>query len=281
MTTEHIREVPSDLPRARLYIEEISEIEKIITNVLDAAAGASFEYVIEDTLRITTLDELLSHGGNTTRFELVLVTSSYSHPIRQSLLRFKAGTFWNEAPRFSCPYDLKDREFDLYARVLSIFQGRQLRIANALQELPSWIIGPVEMLPIMLLLPQLDAVQFGHPKLSLLFFCLEILGVREILLAHRKSKVYLVRHRQDTLAKKQRANERIEKIMWLIVGALIGSVATIITPTFQALGLAHTSLLCLASGSNLRLPPLPHGPASAQKQRLAEKRLKRKGQHPD
>lgn len=238
MATWQIREVPSDLPCARLYLDDITEIERILTSAFGVDAGVSFEYIVGETLRITTLEELLAHGGYTTQFQLVLVMPRLGYsglPRRNVVLEFRAGTIWNSEPRFRCPYDLENREFDLYARLLQIFQGRSMKITNALKALPAWITTTCYVIFLGCLFAPSSVT--GHALLSMLLLSFAVFSgvvlISGFLLANRKSRVNFTRHREDTLAKKQRRDERLEKLIWLFVGSLIGCASTIIIQHFK------------------------------------------------
>jgi hypothetical protein len=229
MTIERIREAPSQLPHARLYIDDIREIENIIRGAFGNSEGISFEYIVDESLRISTADELLAHGSYCTDFVLVLC-GEHLNIRQQPILRFlKSGH-----PRFTAPYDLSEQEFELYGRIRVVFEDRALKLTNALRNLPSWLTYPFQALSFVYVIIAFELTRSRHIALAWMVACLSVIGASMWWLTDfRKSRVYLTRHREDTLAKKQRRDERIEKLLWLLVGVGIGSVATIITQHFS------------------------------------------------
>lgn len=78
MTKKAIRTVPSELPHARIYLDDLFEIEAILLDEfskLTNPPSVSFEYEIDGNVMMTTHDELLDHGGHTTDFSLNICTT--------------------------------------------------------------------------------------------------------------------------------------------------------------------------------------------------------------
>jgi hypothetical protein len=225
MAVHKIRETPSHLPFARLYIDDILEIESVVREALGTGTDVRFEYIVDESVRISTLEDLLSHGGYATDFALVLCSEQLN--VREQVILRLLSHF---SPSFNAPYDLKAEQFDLYGRVRIIFEDRAMTLTNALRGLPAAINTLLIVLPLICVFISIPVVRSGHQWVAWFIACVSVLSASALWIeGFRKSRVYFARHREDALAKKQRRSERVEKLIWMIFGVAFGCLGTILT----------------------------------------------------
>jgi hypothetical protein len=157
MAIHKIHAVPDDLPHARLYLDDIEEISRIL---LEAAAAAQAEsarrfekdlgsdtqslagkaaaeaiskrdlhvnYTIGDS-RMDSISDLQTYGGSTANFRIQVGTWGNG-------IRFY---FWSK-PTIEL-HSLDDKsQWSTYGKIKSVFERRQLRTKNAIEALPGWL----------------------------------------------------------------------------------------------------------------------------------------------
>ena len=236
MTTTAIRKVPSSLPHARIYLDDLFEIENLLRDEFLKrfdASSISFEYAIDKSVAMTTHEELIEHGGYAAHFSLSV--SGGSRYLGWAFLYFDG----NSAPHFSAPYDLRESEWALFGKVSQIFRARRDWLKNLYESVPGWLI--FGLWAVMFVVG--DVVQVVVPKnpvirplivpyvaftaLSLTFIGLVLVGL------FRKNRIYLRLVRQDQKARAAAMKERIEKLIWLLAGSIIGVVATLVARHFS------------------------------------------------
>jgi hypothetical protein len=129
MAIRTIREIPSKLPHAHLYLDDIEEVSTILLAAAPASADQKEQpriiYTIGDT-ELDSIADLQTRGGNTTnlrigRWGFGLTFRFYAQP---EVELYGLGT---------------DQAWATYGKIKSIFDRRQLRIKNAIGSLPRWL----------------------------------------------------------------------------------------------------------------------------------------------
>src|SRR3981081_3622680 len=135
MSIQRIHTVPSDLPHARLYLDDLEEISRILVDALVSSSDEGLEqsrvvYRVGD-LRMDSIDDLQQRGGSAKELEMQVKVGPY----RELGLRFSG--MLEPSLRL---YSLKDPEhWAVYAKIKSIFERRQLTLKNSIASLPSWL----------------------------------------------------------------------------------------------------------------------------------------------
>jgi hypothetical protein len=128
-----IRQVYRELPHARLYLDDLVEIESILSEAHSRLANPStivFEYEVDREVKLTTHQDLKDHEGFSTYFVLNIVTESGS---QQRVLELYSSL----RPQFSIPCFLKDdNQWAVFGRVESVFKSREDRFKTACYVLP-------------------------------------------------------------------------------------------------------------------------------------------------
>src|SRR6266404_4036398 len=130
------------LPHARLYLDDIDEISKLLLEeytsaltALNAKYQAKYQLpanrnvVSDEAVKIVyrvgdsqmdSIDDLQEHGGYATNFSLIVLDST-SHA-ELDLHSFHVN------PKLRLGYPLEEEQWSVYARVKAIFDRRQLKL---------------------------------------------------------------------------------------------------------------------------------------------------------
>jgi hypothetical protein len=212
LTTTAIRSVPTNLPHARIFLDDLIEIESLLIDEfsrLPNAESISFEYAIDGNIAMTTHEELIEHGGYATEFSLSI--SNGSRRLSTGLLDIGGGI----NPRFNIPYQLKESEWAVYGKVEQIFEARKDRLKSFCQSVPSWVMFC--FWAIIAVLGSAGSTLRGEPAfiarpLLMAYFAVGAVFfpfMSVLLLAYfRKNRIYFRRIRQDQKARTDLAPEK-------------------------------------------------------------------------
>jgi hypothetical protein len=201
----HVQEVPNELPHARLYLDDIETITRILTEEISQAviarersrpagipteANAAAAPEIKVLYRIgqeemDSIDDLLSQGGNVADLE---VRVSETRAWLPCALRFS----WASPPRLDLRGVREDKEWEIHARVREVFEKRGMLVKNFIDLLPNSV--KYGALWLMIALPTADLLFRGSLRavfmvqgfIFLIFLCCLVASIRP-------SRVYLVR----------------------------------------------------------------------------------------
>jgi hypothetical protein len=211
MAIRTVRHIPDELPHARLYLDDIEEISAILRDAFAPTATklgieSKVIYKIGD-IRMDSIDDLQTRGGSTK--ELEVSTGGLGPSVR-------FGSFLNPEVQLHIVDD--EEAWAIYGKIRSIFEPRQLRVKNAIAALPEWLKWFVwPFLPFSLVL-----TPYSHREV---YFIVGYVLVTAIIgyVSVRPSRVVLVRyHERRKKASEERAAQ-IEKLIFLLVGAVIGA----------------------------------------------------------
>jgi hypothetical protein len=214
-----IEVVPSALPHARLYLDDIESIEQIfkdsILKAIKAEATDNSRTVPElDTTYVMgreemdSIDDLLEQGGSSTRFHFeVHARESY----RYCLLSLNGPSSLPSV--YSYGID-NAGEWGLHAKVAAVFKRRSMPIRNLLEGLPSGVkVGAWTVAGAMTWI--LAKVQTtSHPLLwnviaiTYLAYVLLLVAAAFILML-RPSRVYFVRSHERSKASRERRKQYV------------------------------------------------------------------------
>jgi len=223
MTKTIIRKAP-ELPNARLYLDDLFEIEGILLEEyakLKDTPPISFEYEIGGNLVLTTHEELIEHEGYTSTFQLNVASPEWRFKEQRVLVLYNI-----LHPQFDVPSALREQRFAIREKVRQIFESRADKIRGAFEQIPVRILGPLMLVGLLL---EASAWVFKLSPMIRGFACL--LGfafgtpffVRSIV-EFRFSRIYLRHARQDEKARMKARSERLEKLWFLLAGAAIATI---------------------------------------------------------
>jgi hypothetical protein len=235
-----IRQVPSELPHARLYIDDLVEIENLVKKLILDAENTNFEgfeYEIDETIRLTTHEELAEHRGSSSNFELIAVYSYFKgKPQRTTVIQFHGFL----EPRLSFHWGGNEDRWATYAQVLQIFEPRKLRVKNFITAFP-WYVGLILGSTIGYPIAALFAASFlngvPHTLTSIseasCALILVLLYVFSFWNVFRTSRVLFRYVRLDFHERTQARKELFQKTVLLVIGAILGCLGAIATSYFK------------------------------------------------
>lgn len=220
MTKTAIRTIPSELPHASIYLDDLFEIEDIFANQakrLPAPVPITFEYIVDRSIKMTTHEELIEHGGSCSEFSLRLRSEMKNVDSSVISIIGMAHT------QFEIPYFLSDQAWEIFGKVEQIFKTRRDRLKIYADELRiATAFLPYVWLLILAAMSRILHLSFP-PSLywggALLLIAPWLLGAAAI---WKRNLIYLRFIRMDQKAKNAAWKERIEKLIWVLIGLAIG-----------------------------------------------------------
>jgi hypothetical protein len=229
MAITKIIEVPSDLPHARVYLDDIEEIRRILYEALreereqsdirrldredatdEEAEPITASFQMEGH-RFDSIEDLREYGGSTTE-----ITLNVSYRYGNCEVAFRTLL----APRATL-YSLKgDRKFATYAKVKAVLDRRALTLRNIVSQLPDWVTFALPYLIVPLAVGTIAAAT-SHRVLAMVL----IFGTLGLVTYYclRPSRVYFVQSHERTKNRSKQLRDYAEKLAFLIVGGLIGA----------------------------------------------------------
>jgi hypothetical protein len=248
MAIRIIEQVPFYLPHAHLYLDDIEEISAILREASFKSAKAATdntnskvmsgvsdpdqvrkllgpEKPIETRISYTSgqskmdsIADLETLGGNTAN--LTIEVESLYWSISLSLSR-------GSNPSISL-YSLKEEDqWATFGKIKAVFDRRQLRIKNAIENLPQWL----KFLPLafFILSPLFITLINYRSKLSLAIdFAVPLSIVAAVMYQDilNPSRVYFVRSHVRSRASSESRRQTAREIIFLVIGAVIGGLIT-------------------------------------------------------
>jgi hypothetical protein len=230
-----IRGIPRELPHARIYLDDLFEIETILSEVFRNSPDAltvEFEYEVDQEVKLTTHQELQDHEGFSSHFVLNVVSNSEiirTHRVVafHSLLQ----------PEFSAPFLLGDDDkWAAFGRIESVFRARESKFKTTCDALPYF---PFLLLVVLQGILSTMATHRGYTSLAagadgvgwIIALSMGVIGWGK----WKKNGIYLRNERQDQKDRKKNRDERFEKLVFLILSALVGAVFGVVA----TLSVAH------------------------------------------
>jgi hypothetical protein len=220
MAITKVISVPSDLPHARLYLDDIEEICRILLDALreerkgtyrDETAEAATARFLMKGLSLDTTEDLMEYGGSATDLT-VKVGGEYGG----CQLEFRLLSH----PRLSL-YSLgTERAFATYGKVKAILDRRELTVRNITAKTPDWLVFPFSMVVSYGGAFAIAEVPPGHRLVPAVLAA----GMVAVVLYFgvRPSRVYFVRSHERSKSRSQKTRDYIERIAFLVGGALLG-----------------------------------------------------------
>jgi hypothetical protein len=141
MAISKIRTVPTELPHARLYLDDVEELSRILLDAfrnpkkpIYAQPGdppQALRFLIGDDLQIDTVDDLRQRGGSASSFQIAVTVGIIGSSI--SIQGFIPPTL-----RLSPELDVSE-QWAVYSKVRAVFETRELVLKNAILSLPGWL----------------------------------------------------------------------------------------------------------------------------------------------
>jgi hypothetical protein len=215
MAIKKIRETPSELPHARLYLDDVEDISKLLLDAYTPIFAkwkkeeAKIRYRFGDT-EMDSIDDLQNHGGSTTNLDIKVEDGGRVH-------------FGFYSKPSADLYGLDDQaRWTTYANLKAIFDARQMTFKNALWGLPAWlkVVSWILVLAIPSLLP---SNLYSRTALLVLIGYFVVLGL-SVYAFMWPSRVYFIRSHERSKALSADRRRNVRDIILLAVGALIAEL---------------------------------------------------------
>jgi hypothetical protein len=229
MSITKIREVPSKLPAARLYLDDIAEITGILADTCKtkAADKPAVLYKFGDgknDAQATSIEDLKEIGGSVNYFtiDVTAAVRGSSFPDGEVVIRDTL------SPEVRYLYGLDDNvRRATFQKIEAIFRHRQLAMKNALSQLPSWVgyfaFGLNLIVPPLILVMHVS-VTFKI-ALGLLYAALFI---RVASYSFQSSRVMFEYSYENTRHQTEVRRSALRDIVFLVLGTALGLLAQII-----------------------------------------------------
>jgi len=236
MAIKRIRELPSELPHARLYLDDIEEISTLLAEAYTSALTAlnakyQAEYqlpankkvVPDEAVKIVyrigdsqmdSIDDLREHGGYATNFSLIVLDST-SHA------ELHVHSFHTN-PKLRLGYPLEEEQWSVYARVKAIFDRRQLKLKNSILSWPEWL-KLVSYILIALIFPFVPLLT-RFPLRLFLYLIWTVLIVVTLYVIFRPSRILFVRSHERSKLSATARQGYVKAVVLLVVGGLVGKL---------------------------------------------------------
>jgi hypothetical protein len=227
VTKKLIRKLP-ELPNARLYLDDLFEIEALLVEEygkLPDNPSISFEYEIDNDLVVTTHEELIEHEGHTSIFQLNIKSSEWRFRETRVLVLYKI-----LHPQFIVPNALRERGANIRENVRQIFETRADNFRNFAEKIPNYVYT----FPVAIALAVFTIVSLVNRTLSheSLYWTIVMALSLPLAVAQtgdlRCSRINFRHARQDANARKKVRNERIEKLLLVLAGAVVATIGKFI-----------------------------------------------------
>jgi hypothetical protein len=229
----HVQEVPNELPHARLYLDDIETITRILTEEISQAmiarardhptealaeANAPAAPEIKVLYRIgqeemDSIDDLLSQGGNVANLEVRVSERGAWLPC---WLRFH----WASPPRVDLHDVREGKEWEIHAKVREVFEKRGMPVKNFIGRLPDSIkygaFAFMALRPAITLLFKGTAREVFYALQASIFFVFICCFVA----AARPSRVYLVRSHERSRATSETRRKYVIGAITFALGVL-------------------------------------------------------------
>jgi hypothetical protein len=126
VSVQTVREIPDQLPPARLFLDDIDEITKILFEALEATRESVLpvKYKVNDKFICDTLSDLKAFGGAVTQFEVKVGNN------RLTLSPYASRwDIWGGGPEI---------RLATYGKLLRLFEARKMKLKAVIRDLPLW-----------------------------------------------------------------------------------------------------------------------------------------------
>ena len=226
-----LREIPTEVPHASIYLDDLFEIEQIIRDAyaaLPAPREITFEYEVDRAFTLTEHQELIDHSGQSSQFCLNIVDSRSSSKWRA--LRIRA----DDRPIFKQPPVLGDAQWAMFTKVEQIFASRKSTMRNILEPIP-W---PLMMLLLLICSSAFYVIAAYSPSRSAVRYqvfnaSIVTVGIVFYFCKTSKNRIYFKHARQEEKRKEDSRKEIIVRVLLALVSAIVGIVGTLLTSRYK------------------------------------------------
>jgi hypothetical protein len=218
-----VRKLPSNLPDARIYLDDLQEVEQIFRDA-SPTSDLTFEYEVagdDGADRFTSIRDLEEHGGRSSQFKLLLTSSGSPHRGSLNVLHFYKST----SPSLYYPSDEREQCWLIYGKVEQVFKARQYALRTFVESIPVGVFYVAS-----LCMTIIGTVYFlFHPRTggaiqgAFIALALGIIGFH-LYATNKKSRI-VFRYAKANLAEAKKERNRLYRdIALLLLGALLATL---------------------------------------------------------
>jgi hypothetical protein len=216
MAITKVRTVPSELPHAHLYLDDIEEICAILTDAFDSSWNDSAQivtafYANQET-QFDSIADLQEYGGSSSYFTIEV--GSYDRLIIHGFL----------PPELNL-YSLDDQKRWLaHSKIKAVFEVRQYAVKNALSQAPGWLRVTLFALfavgtPLLLV-----AIHVRHYVFVAYITVLFAFMFCAAFMVFCQSRVSFVRFHERSRVASESRKAWVKAISLIVAGAVIGKI---------------------------------------------------------
>jgi hypothetical protein len=227
MAIRNISALPDKLPYARLYLNDIEEISKLILDAYSphhskmSKEELKIVYTVGDS-EMDTISDLETLGGSSAQFEIRVEprVGAYLWFYRFAKPTIRLSSLLEHAEAWA-----------VYGQIKSIFDRRAMRVKNAVASIPGWILWLFSVIVISSLYFMPRNTYRGEVEFAVGYVLFLSLVVA---LALSSSKVYFVRFHEQSKVQRSARKDYAQRLIWLALGAAIYKLIDLIAHHFSA-----------------------------------------------
>lgn len=213
MTTTRIREIPSELPHAHLYLDDVEEICRLLKDAVSAKPehpkNPSVSFLVGEDLLIDSIEDLVAHGGSATKFTIGVGPYGAYLGINGSL-----------PPNLGLSGVRDDLKMGVYGSIKAIFEDRQHVLKNDIFAVPMWIRLTLYVIGLPLL--SVAITKIDKAPFYAIGYIVLVVVVGFIML--NPNRVTLARYRERSRLTAESRKGWVKAIFSIIAGAVIGKL---------------------------------------------------------
>jgi hypothetical protein len=222
MAVAKIRKVPSELPHARLYLDDVEELCDILLDAFrnvkkpvyapPSYSGPAIRFLIADDLEMDTVEDLRRYGGSATKFKIMVKVDMTSWISIDGFTNPTLDTAFSELN--------ESEQWALYSKIKAVFEPRKFVFKNAIVTLPGWLKWSLYVLLTFGMLPVLGLLH-AH---NFWYAVWGVFGGLIIFVMFRPSRVYFVGFRERSKLLIESRKSWIKAIVLILLGAAGGKL---------------------------------------------------------
>jgi hypothetical protein len=228
MAKTPIRNVPTTLPHARIYLDDLEETEQILRDSSPRDGELEFTYEVDGTDRFTSLNEIAEHCDATSMFQMRMMCRS-AHGYASVALIFNGA---NRPILLGTSSDSSKEDWERFSRIQQIFDARKDSPKEFIDSLSTLFI--VVIFGILLIL----GAALGYSHWQRAAFYGSVLSISALLVWLlplypwlRRNRVYFRRIRATSREINQRRTKAIGQIGLVALGAALKALFDHIWPS--------------------------------------------------
>lgn len=225
-----IRKVPYELPYARLYLDDVEEITRVLVEAYEPVFTEQEKkvvpvcYLLGGDIRVDSIEDLQNRGGSTREFGIQV--GSWVSPaveLRGLILE----------PRIFLPLLDEPQQWVVYGRIKAIFDGRRMAFRHIAAALPAWLRALLYLVVFASFGVFASVALHGSLKTRIAVAAGYLLLFSFVYLAYVASgRVFFVRSHERSRVSAESRRRTVRDVILIIIGAIAGAVAGVLASKY-------------------------------------------------